>query len=213
MLNADHGLAVQANQQQQSIRIVDPNQKSTIASRSVFSPNSNNIYTLIMTLTRLLLIISVVLVIAGEAQSFSASSIPQPTIFTQHQPSPRTRSHNGIQYGRGTAASASATTRSLAVLFGKKAARAEGNERKSKTERVRKVKDDVIEVEGVVLESLPNAMFRCAIKEAPDTQEPVLATISGKIRKNFVKILVGDKVLIELSPYDLTRGRITFRYR
>ena len=98
-------------------------------------------------------------------------------------------------------------------LFGKKAARAQGNERKNKTERVRKVKDDVIEVEAVVLESLPNAMFRCAIDGAPETQEPILATISGKIRKNFVKILVGDKVLIELSPYDLTRGRITFRYR
>lgn len=99
------------------------------------------------------------------------------------------------------------------MLFGKKAARAKGNERKNKTERVRKPKDDVIEVDGVVLESLPNAMFRCAIDGAPDTQEPVLATISGKIRKNYVKILVGDKVLIELSPYDLTRGRITFRHR
>jgi translation initiation factor IF-1 len=105
------------------------------------------------------------------------------------------------------------TPRFNTVLFGKKAARAQGNERKNKTERVRKVKDDVIEVEGVVLESLPNAMFRCSINDAPETQEPVLATISGKIRKNFVKILVGDKVLIELSPYDLTRGRITFRYR
>lgn len=102
---------------------------------------------------------------------------------------------------------------SSTVLFGKKEARAQGNERKNKTERVRKVKDDVIEVEGVVLESLPNAMFRCTIDDAPETQEPVLATISGKIRKNYVKILVGDKVLIELSPYDLTRGRITFRYR
>jgi translation initiation factor IF-1 len=100
-----------------------------------------------------------------------------------------------------------------ACLFGKKAARSQGNERKDKGERVRKVKDDVIEVEAVVLESLPNAMFRCAIKDASDSQEPILATISGKIRKNFVKILVGDKVLIELSPYDLTRGRITFRYR
>jgi translation initiation factor IF-1 len=98
-------------------------------------------------------------------------------------------------------------------LFGKKDAREQGNERKNKTERVRKVKDDVIEVEGVVLESLPNAMFRCAIDGAPASQDPILATISGKIRKNFVKILVGDKVLIELSPYDLTRGRITFRYR
>uniref|UniRef100_A0A7R9YY09 Translation initiation factor IF-1, chloroplastic n=1 Tax=Pseudictyota dubia TaxID=2749911 RepID=A0A7R9YY09_9STRA len=99
------------------------------------------------------------------------------------------------------------------ALFGKKAARAQGNERKNKTVREKKKKDDVIEVEGVVLESLPNAMFRCAIDGAPDTQEPVLATISGKIRKNFVKILVGDKVTIELSPYDLTRGRITFRKR
>ena len=99
------------------------------------------------------------------------------------------------------------------ILFGKKAARAEGNERKNKTERVKKPKDDVIEVEAVVIESLPNAMFRCQIDGASENQEPVLATISGKIRKNFVKILVGDKVLIELSPYDLTRGRITFRYR
>ena len=99
------------------------------------------------------------------------------------------------------------------ALFGKKAARSQGNERKNKTERVRKQKDDVIEVEATVLESLPNAMFRCAIDDAPETQPPILATISGKIRKNFVKILVGDRVLIELSPYDLTRGRITFRYR
>lgn len=105
------------------------------------------------------------------------------------------------------------TVQSNTVLYGKKEARAQGNERKNKSERVRKPKDDVIEVEGIVLESLPNAMFRCAIDGASDTQEPVLATISGKIRKNFVKILVGDKVMIELSPYDLTRGRITFRYR
>jgi translation initiation factor IF-1 len=105
------------------------------------------------------------------------------------------------------------TLPSSTVLFGKKEARAQGNERKNKTERVRKVKDDVIEVEGVVLESLPNAMFRCTINDAPESQDPVLATISGKIRKNYVKILVGDRVLIELSPYDLTRGRITFRYR
>jgi translation initiation factor IF-1 len=102
---------------------------------------------------------------------------------------------------------------SSTALFGKKEARAAGNERKNKTERVKKQKDDVIEVEGTVLESLPNAMFRCSINGAPDTQEPVLATISGRIRKNFVKILVGDKVTIELSPYDLTRGRITFRFR
>ena len=99
------------------------------------------------------------------------------------------------------------------TLFGKKEARAAGNARKNRTERVKKQKDDVIEVEGVVLESLPNAMFRVVIDGAPETQEPVLATISGRIRKNFVKILVGDKVTLELSVYDLTRGRITFRKR
>lgn len=108
---------------------------------------------------------------------------------------------------------AAVTPSSTTALFGKKAARAKGNDRKNKTERVRKVKDDVIEVEAVVLESLPNAMFRCTIDGAPDTQEPILATISGKIRKNYVKILVGDKVTIELSPYDLSRGRISYRYR
>jgi len=102
---------------------------------------------------------------------------------------------------------------SKTCIFGKKEARAEGNESKRKKERPKKIKDDVIEIEGVVLESLPNAMFRCTIDGAPESQPPILATISGKIRKNLVKILVGDKVLIELSPYDLTRGRITFRYR
>ena len=101
----------------------------------------------------------------------------------------------------------------MSALFGKKEARAGGNARKGREERVKKPKDDVIEVTGVVLESLPNAMFRVSIDGAPETQEPVLATISGKIRKNFVKILVGDKVTIELSPYDLTRGRITFRMK
>mmetsp|Transcript_10989 Transcript_10989/g.16166 ORF Transcript_10989/g.16166 Transcript_10989/m.16166 type:complete len:157 (+) Transcript_10989:83-553(+) len=99
-------------------------------------------------------------------------------------------------------------------LFGKKAARSQGNARKNQSERPeRKPKDDVIEVEAVVLESLPNAMFRCAIDGAPETQEPILATISGKIRKNYVRIIVGDKVTVELSPYDLTRGRITYRYK
>jgi len=99
------------------------------------------------------------------------------------------------------------------ALFGKKEARAKGNDRKGRTERVKKVKDDVIELEGTVIESLPNAMFRVALEGAPETAEPVLATISGKIRKNFVKILVGDSVTLELSPYDLQRGRITFRKR
>mmetsp|Transcript_16191 Transcript_16191/g.44830 ORF Transcript_16191/g.44830 Transcript_16191/m.44830 type:complete len:153 (+) Transcript_16191:115-573(+) len=130
--------------------------------------------------------------------------------FTTNGPTNACLRQHGIESSsRGNIASPVSKT----VLFGKKEARAQGNESKKKKTRVKKPKDDVIEVDGVVLESLPNAMFRCAIENAPETQEPVLATISGKIRKNFVKILVGDRVLMELSPYDLTRGRITFRYR
>jgi len=70
-------------------------------------------------------------------------------------------------------------------------------------------KEHGIEVEGVVSENLPNAMFRVKL----ETEHEVLAHISGKIRMNFIKILPGDKVRVELSPYDLTRGRIIYRYR
>lgn len=70
-------------------------------------------------------------------------------------------------------------------------------------------KKDVIEVEGTVVEPLPNAMFRVEIEGG----HKVLAHVSGKIRMNFIRILPGDRVLIELSPYDLTRGRITYRYK
>jgi translation initiation factor IF-1 len=70
-------------------------------------------------------------------------------------------------------------------------------------------KDDTIEVTGVVLESLPNAMFRVEL----ENKHRVLAHVSGKMRKNFIRILTGDRVLIELSPYDLSRGRITYRYK
>jgi translation initiation factor IF-1 len=70
-------------------------------------------------------------------------------------------------------------------------------------------KDDAIEVAGVVVESLPNAMFRVEL----DSKHQVLAHVSGKMRKNFIRILTGDRVLVELSPYDLTRGRITYRYK
>ena len=66
---------------------------------------------------------------------------------------------------------------------------------------------DVIEFEGTIKESLPNAMFRVEL----DNGHLVLAHISGKIRKNFIKILPGDRVKVELTPYDLNRGRITFR--
>ncbi len=70
-------------------------------------------------------------------------------------------------------------------------------------------KQDVIEIEGRILESLPNAMFRVELENG----HKILAHISGKIRKHFIKILPGDKVKVELSPYDLTRGRITYRMR
>lgn len=68
-------------------------------------------------------------------------------------------------------------------------------------------KEDLIEVDGTILESLPNAMFKVQLENG----HQVLAHISGKIRMNFIRILPGDKVKVELSPYDLSRGRITFR--
>ncbi|MDD4342929.1 MAG: translation initiation factor IF-1 [Eubacteriales bacterium] len=68
---------------------------------------------------------------------------------------------------------------------------------------------EVIEVEGTVIEPLPNAMFNVELENG----HKILAHVSGKIRMNFIKILPGDKVTVELSPYDLTRGRITYRYK
>jgi len=68
-------------------------------------------------------------------------------------------------------------------------------------------KEEPIKVEGVVTETLPNAMFRVEL----ENKHQVLAHISGKMRMHFIKILPGDKVTVELSPYDLTRGRITYR--
>ena len=70
-------------------------------------------------------------------------------------------------------------------------------------------KQDVIEVEGTILEALPNAMFQVQLVNG----HTILAHISGKIRMNFIKILPGDKVTVELTPYDLNRGRITYRDR
>lgn len=70
-------------------------------------------------------------------------------------------------------------------------------------------KKETIEVEGAVIESLPNAMFRV---ELPNGHK-VLAHVSGKMRVHYIRILPGDKVLVELSPYDLTRGRITYRFK
>ena len=70
-------------------------------------------------------------------------------------------------------------------------------------------KEDAIELEGKVLESLPNAMFRVEL----DNGHMVLAHISGKMRMHYIRILAGDRVKVELSPYDLSRGRITFRVK
>ncbi len=70
-------------------------------------------------------------------------------------------------------------------------------------------KDDVIEVEGRVIEPLPNAMFTVELENG----HKVLAHISGKMRMNFIRILPGDRVMVELSPYDLNRGRITYRFK
>lgn len=70
-------------------------------------------------------------------------------------------------------------------------------------------KEDVIEIQGTVNETLPNAMFRVSL----DNGHKILAHISGKMRMHFIRILPGDKVTVELSPYDLTRGRITYRFK
>ena len=70
-------------------------------------------------------------------------------------------------------------------------------------------KEDAIEVIGTVAETLPNAMFRVEL----ENKHVVLAHVSGKMRKNFIRILPGDKVLVELSPYDLSRGRIVYRHK
>lgn len=71
------------------------------------------------------------------------------------------------------------------------------------------VKKESIEVEGTVTETLPNAMFRVRLPNG----HGVLAHISGKMRKHFIRILPGDRVLVELSPYDLSRGRVTYRFK
>ena len=70
-------------------------------------------------------------------------------------------------------------------------------------------KEDVIEVEGIVVEALPNAMFKVKL----ENEHIVLAHVSGKMRMNFIRILPGDRVTMELNPYDLNRGRITYRFK
>jgi len=71
-------------------------------------------------------------------------------------------------------------------------------------------REDSIEMEGTVVEPLPNAMFRVQVE---NIKEPILAHISGKMRMHYIRILPGDRVIVELSPYDLSRGRITYRFK
>jgi translation initiation factor IF-1 len=84
----------------------------------------------------------------------------------------------------------------------------QGTERYVEREQV-VAKADAIELEGTVVEPLPNAMFNVELENG----KIVLCTISGKIRMNYIRILPGDRVVVEISPYDLTRGRITYRYK
>ena len=78
-----------------------------------------------------------------------------------------------------------------------------------RSEETKSNKADKIELEGTVIDALPNAMFKVKLENGHE----VLAHISGKMRMNYITILLGDRVQVELSPYDLTRGRITYRYR
>jgi translation initiation factor IF-1 len=82
-------------------------------------------------------------------------------------------------------------------------------QREKQQARTGPAKEEAIEIDGLVTEALPNVMFRVQLDNGPI----VLGHISGKMRKHYIKLVPGDRVKIELSPYDLTKGRITFRYR
>lgn len=84
-----------------------------------------------------------------------------------------------------------------------------GRSRRHEESPLAKPKEDAIVLEGTITESLPNAMFRVELENG----HQVLAHISGKMRMHYIRILPGDKVQVELTPYDLTRGRITYRYK
>lgn len=81
--------------------------------------------------------------------------------------------------------------------------------RKRTTEEESQAKEEKIEVEGTIVEALPNTMFRVQLDNGHD----VLAYLSGRMRKYYIRVLLGDRVVVELSPYDLTRGRITYRHK
>lgn len=81
--------------------------------------------------------------------------------------------------------------------------------RKKAARKQGRAKEEKIEVEGTIVEALPNTMFRVQL----DNGHEVLAYLSGKMRKYYIRVLLGDRVVVELSPYDLTRGRITYRHK
>lgn len=81
----------------------------------------------------------------------------------------------------------------------------------SKTQKKKQHREDIIFTEGIVTEALPNAMFRVELDEPAG--HSMIATLAGKMRKNYIRVLPGDRVQIELSTYDLSRGRIAFRYK
>ncbi len=94
--------------------------------------------------------------------------------------------------------------------FNRHTQRSRKKDRPNKRDRVQNTpKEDSIQIEGRILEALPNAMFRVEL----ENKHNVLAHISGKMRMNFIRILPGDRVTVELSPYDLSRGRITYRFK
>jgi translation initiation factor IF-1 len=87
--------------------------------------------------------------------------------------------------------------------------RKNGAKSKSGNDSQSQKNEDLFEMQGVVLETLPNASFKVEL----ENKHKILAVISGRLRQNYIRILPGDKVLVEISPYDLTKGRITYRYK
>ena len=106
---------------------------------------------------------------------------------------PTTGPHDGFAFRRGPIVAESR------AILGCQAAKPQG----------KMSKDDVIEMEGAILETLPNTMFRVKLENG----HVVIAHISGRMRKNYIRILTGDKVKVEMTPYDLTKGRITYRMK
>ena len=96
-----------------------------------------------------------------------------------------------------------------AIILPRRAPRPQGGQTRRDAKGYRMSKEDMIEFSGTVVELLPNAMFRVKL----DNEHLVLAHTSGKMRKNRIRVLAGDRVNVEMTPYDLTKGRITFRFK